>query len=1087
MTRINTNVESLRGLRNVQKANNLLSTSLQRLSTGLKINSGKDNPSGLIASETLRLQVTTIEQSIKNSNRANNVISTADSALGEIGGLLNQVRGLVQEGLNTGALSSSEIDANQLQIDAALSAINRISANTTFAGDKLIDGSKAFTTSTTVADAAKLSDFQINEAIFGTSSSIDIDAQVTAAATKGELRYTGGDLSSAATLQVAGSRGSQVVFLGAGSTVTNVADAINGISDVTGVEATVIAANPGALTVSNATAGSTFVGNTQAASTTLTTAGTINVSRNARAGFANQLSAEGNSQLTFTDARATATTGDAATLGGNISVVLAEGTNGTATAAVTGVAVDSNGDYTVTIELKDTAGTSTTTLADIQAAIAAHDGAAALITASATADGGFGAAVGTDTYAAGTLNLAGGQDTTNNDVTFTDARPVNTRGDYNVAVAFNATAANQTLGLTVDTNEFGDKTVNITLATDAFGNVTTTATQIEALVTGNANANVLISADASGTGAGVVQTASAQALSNVDNSHLTVTDGRATDTDATFTNPLAIVLANAGASQTLGAAFVANGDGGTLTVTLATDANGNVTTTANDIKTLLENSSNPNISQYQIEVSGDGTGVVQAFSSTNLTGADDLANSDLTFTDARATDSVGEFDTSVSVQFVNGGANQALGAAVSADANGNKTITINLATDANGDVTSTAAQIETFLTTDTSAGAVEARSLVSVDASGTGAGVVRAKGPQALTGGANGANNDVTFTDVRTGSPTQSISIAFNDPGSASQALGVTVGLDGNGNHLITVNLATDANGDVTTTAAQLAAFINTDTGAGAVAARALVSADDSGDGSGVVAERAAAALSASSGDDVLVLKSSDFGSKQFVEVTALAGSFTTTLADETTVAQRALGSDIAVRINGQEALGDGLKASIKTSTLDASISFKEANNVADETATVSITGGGAVFQIGQEVSAAGQIGIGIEAVNTARLGGITGKVYELGSGNGKSLRDVANGSAAANDLVDIIEEALNRVSTLRGRLGAVQKNVIETNITTLGVALENISEARSQIVDTDFAEETAQLQKAQILSQAGLSVVGIANQSPQQVLSLLR
>ena len=64
---------------------------------------------------------------------------------------------------------------------------------------------------------------------------------------------------------------------------------------------------------------------------------------------------------------------------------------------------------------------------------------------------------------------------------------------------------------------------------------------------------------------------------------------------------------------------------------------------------------------------------------------------------------------------------------------------------------------------------------------------------------------------------------------------------------------------------------------------------------------------------------------------------------------------------------------------------------------------------------------------------------------------------------------------------------MIETNISTLGVALENISEARSQIVDTDFAEETANLQKNQVLSQAGLSVLGIANQSPQQVLSLLR
>ena len=81
MTRINTNVASLRGLRSLGKANALLDTSLTRLSTGLKINSGKDNPAGLIASETLRSQVATIEQSIKNSNRANNVISTAESAL----------------------------------------------------------------------------------------------------------------------------------------------------------------------------------------------------------------------------------------------------------------------------------------------------------------------------------------------------------------------------------------------------------------------------------------------------------------------------------------------------------------------------------------------------------------------------------------------------------------------------------------------------------------------------------------------------------------------------------------------------------------------------------------------------------------------------------------------------------------------------------------------------------------------------------------------------------------------------------------------------------------------------------------------
>ena len=151
----------------------------------------------------------------------------------------------------------------------------------------------------------------------------------------------------------------------------------------------------------------------------------------------------------------------------------------------------------------------------------------------------------------------------------------------------------------------------------------------------------------------------------------------------------------------------------------------------------------------------------------------------------------------------------------------------------------------------------------------------------------------------------------------------------------------------------------------------------------------------------------------------------------------------------------------------------------------MTVNGGGALFQIGQEVSAAGQIGIGIEGVNTARLGGISGKLFELGSGGGKSLLDVSP-SNPGSGLVNIIDEAIERVSSLRGRLGAIQKNVIETNISTLGVALESISAARSEIIDTDFASETAALTKAQILNQSGLSVLAIANQNPSQVLSLL-
>jgi flagellin len=240
----------------------LLDTSLARLSTGLKINSGKDSPSGLIASEILRSEISAIEQSIKNSNRANNVLSTADSALGEISGLLNQVRGLVQEGLNDGALSQSEIEANQLQLDAALSAINRIAANTTFAGDKLIDGSKAFTTKIRVTDAPKLDDVRISEAAFGSSSTIAINASITKAAEQAEVRYAGGTLASNTTLEVAGSKGSQVLFLGASSNVTTIQAAINGVSDITGVDAVL---GSGLTLATGAQAGTTAVTTTASA------------------------------------------------------------------------------------------------------------------------------------------------------------------------------------------------------------------------------------------------------------------------------------------------------------------------------------------------------------------------------------------------------------------------------------------------------------------------------------------------------------------------------------------------------------------------------------------------------------------------------------------------------------------------------------------------------------------------------------------------------------------------------------------------------------------------------------------------------
>jgi flagellin len=190
MTRINTNVPSLVAQNRLQRSNNSLQTALTRLSTGLRINTGSDDPAGLIASEALRSEITSLNKAISNTKRANQIIATADSSLSQVSSLLNDVRGLVVEAANNGALSPDEIAANQLQIDSSLEAINRIAQTTTFQGRKLLDGSLDFTTAAGT-NFNKISDLQIEQASLGTTGSVTVDVNVSAAATKAQVDVTG--------------------------------------------------------------------------------------------------------------------------------------------------------------------------------------------------------------------------------------------------------------------------------------------------------------------------------------------------------------------------------------------------------------------------------------------------------------------------------------------------------------------------------------------------------------------------------------------------------------------------------------------------------------------------------------------------------------------------------------------------------------------------------------------------------------------------------------------------------------------------------------------------------------------------------
>ena len=85
-----------------------------------------------------------------------------------------------------------------------------------------------------------------------------------------------------------------------------------------------------------------------------------------------------------------------------------------------------------------------------------------------------------------------------------------------------------------------------------------------------------------------------------------------------------------------------------------------------------------------------------------------------------------------------------------------------------------------------------------------------------------------------------------------------------------------------------------------------------------------------------------------------------------------------------------------------------------------------------------------------------------------------------------MLDAAIDEVSLLRGRLGAFERNVVDTSVRSMQSAFENLSASESRIRDADFAYETSQLTRAQVLSASGTQVLAIANQQSQQVLQLL-
>lgn len=137
---INTNVASLNAQRNLQKSQETLNTSLQRLSTGLRINSAKDDAAGLAISTRFTTQINGLNQAVRNANDGISLAQTGEAALDEITNNLQRIRELAVQSANS-TYSASDREALDAEVQQRLAEIDRIGGQTSFNGQKILDGS----------------------------------------------------------------------------------------------------------------------------------------------------------------------------------------------------------------------------------------------------------------------------------------------------------------------------------------------------------------------------------------------------------------------------------------------------------------------------------------------------------------------------------------------------------------------------------------------------------------------------------------------------------------------------------------------------------------------------------------------------------------------------------------------------------------------------------------------------------------------------------------------------------------------------------------------------------------------------------
>jgi flagellin len=233
--RINYNGAADNAWRHLNNSNNELQGSVEKLSSGLRINKGADDPAGLIISERLKAQITGLGQAVQNAQEATSLVQTGEGALTEMNNMLNKMRGLAVHSSNTGVNDSDTIAADQSQVDSALDSLQKIAVNTKYQAKTLLDGSASNTASVADTFSNSYSSVDVEGSVTNLTGAVSV--QVTQVAKRADA--VGGGFAAShgtATLTIDSSDFDAVtVNIASSASLGDIVDTINTTYDQTGV------------------------------------------------------------------------------------------------------------------------------------------------------------------------------------------------------------------------------------------------------------------------------------------------------------------------------------------------------------------------------------------------------------------------------------------------------------------------------------------------------------------------------------------------------------------------------------------------------------------------------------------------------------------------------------------------------------------------------------------------------------------------------------------------------------------------------------------------------------------------------------